>query len=689
MNRTALSLFVSCLILFCVPVLADSVELSYAGSTLWSLNYDIEIEGDYAYCLKEHGLQILDVSDPGSPVLLSELFLEGSRARKMEIVGMYAYIAHEKVGLKVVDVSDPSSPVIVGHAEIPYEIPGVGFLSDIKVRGNFAYVAECDVALRVYDISDPTNPQQISYTSAPRINIIEIGGDYLYCIDIAEGNVIDISDPYSPVLVSGFDTPVFTHSIRYQEGYLYCANANQGLIIFELSDPLNPTIVGTYDFENTEFNKNSYDAFPVDNLVYVANGQGIAVIDVTDKTDPQFIRYDTDFYDCRGLDINGTDLVALTYYADDVACGSISIPENPERFGTFQAHRKTYAVDSEGDLAVAAGTGISIIDIADPTNPIVEYTIEIPDRVNDVRIENGYIYAIADNDLLIFSETSPGVFEQISYCAINFDIQGFDVEGDYAVVVSNPAQATVMDISDPYHPFVTGLYYYAPNYPRDLAIYGTTAYIADDDNGVKIIDFSNPGIPVFVGDVPTTGYAQSISISGHYAYVIATGVEIFDLTDPLNPQNITTSKNYFSAKDIFVLNNLAYTTYEYGNIKVYDMTDPLNPIELGVYDTPGDPQDITISGDQVLVADYNAFLILNADYHLACEVIGDANNDAAFNIGDAIYLIQYIFMSGAPPVRPAAADVNNDCSINIGDAVHMINYIFNGGAAPVCSDCYD
>lgn len=61
---------------------------------------------------------------------------------------------------------------------------------------------------------------------------------------------------------------------------------------------------------------------------------------------------------------------------------------------------------------------------------------------------------------------------------------------------------------------------------------------------------------------------------------------------------------------------------------------------------------------------------------------GDCNNDRAINVGDAVYLINYIFRGGPPPVFPPEGDVNCDGKTNVGDAVYIINYVFRGGPAP-------
>ena len=61
---------------------------------------------------------------------------------------------------------------------------------------------------------------------------------------------------------------------------------------------------------------------------------------------------------------------------------------------------------------------------------------------------------------------------------------------------------------------------------------------------------------------------------------------------------------------------------------------------------------------------------------------GDGNRDNTLNVGDAVFVVNYIFKGGAAPDPYLAADANCDRTVNIGDAVYVINYIFMGGPAP-------
>jgi len=66
---------------------------------------------------------------------------------------------------------------------------------------------------------------------------------------------------------------------------------------------------------------------------------------------------------------------------------------------------------------------------------------------------------------------------------------------------------------------------------------------------------------------------------------------------------------------------------------------------------------------------------------------GDCNGDFAADVSDAVWLINYIFTGGDPPVSFRAADVNNDCSNDISDAVWIVSYVFGQGVSELQYGC--
>ena len=64
---------------------------------------------------------------------------------------------------------------------------------------------------------------------------------------------------------------------------------------------------------------------------------------------------------------------------------------------------------------------------------------------------------------------------------------------------------------------------------------------------------------------------------------------------------------------------------------------------------------------------------------------GDANNDGTINVSDAVWIINYIFVSQSHPIPETfSGDANCDEIVNVSDAVYIINYVFVGGPPPPC-----
>lgn len=71
-------------------------------------------------------------------------------------------------------------------------------------------------------------------------------------------------------------------------------------------------------------------------------------------------------------------------------------------------------------------------------------------------------------------------------------------------------------------------------------------------------------------------------------------------------------------------------------------------------------------------------------YTITGYLRGDPNSDGVKNVSDVIFLINYLFKGGLPPVPLILGDLNCDNQVNISDVIYLINYLYRGGPAP-CS----
>ncbi len=112
----------------------------------------------------------------------------------------------------------------------------------------------------------------------------------------------------------------------------------------------------------------------------------------------------------------------------------------------------------------------------------------------------------------------------------------------------------------------------------------------------------------------------------------------------------------------------------------------IDPV-TGVYEWETEPSTVGIfsavlAGSDGFGESVNCELTIEVSEPGLC---GDANGDGNVNVGDAVYIINYVFSGGPAPDPLLTADVNLDGAVNVGDGVYLINYIFKSGPVP-CSD---
>lgn|GEM_PF-830955 len=64
------------------------------------------------------------------------------------------------------------------------------------------------------------------------------------------------------------------------------------------------------------------------------------------------------------------------------------------------------------------------------------------------------------------------------------------------------------------------------------------------------------------------------------------------------------------------------------------------------------------------------------------ESYGDVTGDGTINLGDVVFLINFLYRGGPSPEPMSSGDINTDCEVNIGDVVYLVNYLFKGGPRP-------
>jgi hypothetical protein len=144
-------------------------------------------------------LYILAGGNPCEPELLGSMTIPQA-PRAMAAQGDYLYLAMEAT-LEVVDVSVPSAPRVVSTLTVS----GVPYMESLTVSGSLALAGLWDGELWVVDISDPLHPASLSRLPLPSTTHgVVLDGSLAYCGCMAFGlAIVDLADPQHPYIMGG------------------------------------------------------------------------------------------------------------------------------------------------------------------------------------------------------------------------------------------------------------------------------------------------------------------------------------------------------------------------------------------------------------------------------------------------------------------------------------------------------
>ena len=138
----------------------------------------------------------------------------------------------------------------------------------------------------------------------------------------------------------------------------------------------------------------------------------------------------------------------------------------------------------------------------------------------------------------------------------NFDSSAFNValSNNIAYVAAGDNGLLLLNVSNPSKPTLLGSF--ATIYVTDVAITGSTAWITSENEGVKAVNVSNAFSPTILGSYSAVGNAKSIVIAGNVAYVSdwengllllstqnTNTIQKMALLPLANPKNIVLTKN--------------------------------------------------------------------------------------------------------------------------------------------------
>ena len=244
-----------------------------------------------------------------------------------------------------------------------------------------------------------------------------------------------------------------------------------------------------------------------------------------------------------------------------------------------------------------------MIDVTDPTAPVIVGSVYTFDYARGVFVSGGYVYvANGSGGLQVIDVTDPTAPIIVGSVNTPGYAYGVTLFGSYAYVADSSSSLEVIDVSDPAAPAIVSSVN-LPGGASDVTISGGYAYVANGTSGLLVIDVSDPAIPTIVGSADTQGSAFGVAISGGYAYVAAytSGLQVIDVSNPVSPAIMGSIDIPNYAQGVAVSSGYAYMAAYTSGLQVIDVSNPAVPALVGSVDTPGYAFGVAVSGGYVYV----------------------------------------------------------------------------------------
>jgi len=592
-----------------VPSVCRAADPVLASSTLWSDARAVGLAGDTGIVLFTRGLATFDLSDPAAPALLGrfEHLDDPCICLALEVEGNLAYIASGIHGLRIYDFSDPLQPVLTGACDTP------GEAVDLQIAGDLAYIADgYSGGLQIIDISDPSAPELLGGCPTGRgCFAVAVSGQYAYCADGVEGfSVFSAADPRHPTLEEFFwQTPYPPFEVYTEGNFLYTIGSEgekglrekstwdpSGMGIYDLTDPRHPVLRGVFDSDQ------GANAVRVrENLAYIANANAtVTVVDLTDPSAPAEVHeaatagYSTDL-------VLAGDRAYLSASMGSLLILDLAVPTCPTLLGRWWEANNSYDVCRRGGLACVADRrfGLHLLDLSDPEDPRVLSHLAFPSGAWAVLLEGEDAFAAADTaGVFVIDLSDPQAPAVAGHVGVLADDLAFD--GRYLYTVGMDEQLRVIDMIAPHDPVLCGSLQ-LPGPSLSIAVRGGFGCLTTG-SALWVVDLRDPPHPALRGVFDPWEYIHQVSFDGTYAYASLgnNGLFVIDVSDPDAPSYVTELRFNGNTRGSCLEGDRLYLGA--AGLQVINVSDPERPFVLGSAGTTGtmhvcaDP-DLAVTAD--------------------------------------------------------------------------------------------
>jgi hypothetical protein len=472
----------------------------------------------------------------------------------------------------------------------------------VAVSGDHAFFGSCG-KLVAADISNPSAPLAVGELALPGdATDLETTPTQLFAVVMARIHAIDITNPQALAEIGSYSGRRVVDAAVAGD-LLYLATGS-GLSIVDASDAAAMQEIATV----------AVDGSPVavavaDGSAYIAYNDSdqhgaIQIVDVTDAHDPQtgdtvhLSGFPDPYVRIEGVAASGQYLYATSTsweYEPEVQIFALADAQPPAYVRSLST-ASPYSIRSSADGAVYLADGTGIIQLAGGR---ATWQLDTPGSARAVAVTADVAVIADETDLQLATISSPIGLVGSWRSAELSRLTGMAIAGDDLVVVADADRgARFLDISTP--AATTEI----ATVERDAAISAITAgghhvYIADQLDRLAVIDISSSRSPSVVGLVELEQVTDITANSSHVYAAAGDEIVVVDAGNPAAPALVGRLPADSPVIDLEVHGGLLLVSHDSG-LRILDLAEPAFPRQIGELPL-GLPGKLAASAGQIYV----------------------------------------------------------------------------------------
>lgn len=590
-----------------------SPDLVSSRQFLHELHSDHEVSAlvaadDRLYVAKRKGGVQSFQMGPISPIPLGDFSRQFFGGVQGVAFADYLFLASGELGLQVLEVSEPGSVKLLGS------LPLEGFIHEVLLldEGRTALLAAGPAGLHVLDVSQPHRPV--------RINSLDTLGNVMALLPMGEHvialerggrvHVLDCRQANQPLLVRSFAFPDVLESFALLDNTLVVGTEKRGLFLLNLE-----TFDAPQSMRNVLSELRAVKVHVSDSYLYASGIEGVGrqslyVFESSEKGALKPIGRRNLIGGKSRIQTLGDALFLLQEHSLEVW----------DQTNPHSAHPvKTMVQTNTGSFMISAGKhayilfeqgGMQLLDISDPLDPQPQ-SLALPglNSIIGLRVFNEHLMVLDRvAGLHIFAMTPDGSFHRLKSLEFPRPLRDWSIDDDRLLLLDMDGRLMVFDVVNPARPVPLETLSFELASPSSVATRGDMMLLADRHKGLQLWKLADAQTPSFLGEAqvpwPKGAFAavEDVVFWGERILVAngKAGLSLFEMTEGLRHTETLDLSGY--CRKIRIFGDLALIHSHRVGIHIVDLSNPRKLVHVSTIHTTEAIADFLLADDKIWLA---------------------------------------------------------------------------------------